>query len=287
MTHKYLLVLFAATCLECVPGWAQQVYRLWPEVPGETDKEIPTLTVYTPDSGRASGAAIIICPGGSYRGLARHEGEDYARFLTSYGLRAFVLKYRLGPVYGYREITADAARAMQIVRAGARRWNLDPNKIGIMGSSAGGHLASTMMTHFTLGDPASADSLERISSRPDFGILCYPVISMGTIGHRISRENFLGMNPSEELVMRYSNQLQVTSSTPACFLWHTFEDTVVSVQNSLEFAKALKNNGVPFDLHIYERGRHGLGLGVTYPFVNPHPWTKDLIVWLKLHDLIK
>ena len=159
MKRRHLLSLFVSLCLSNAPGWAQQTFRLWPEVPGQTDKEIPTLTMYVPDSSKACGAAIIICPGGSYRGLARHEGEDYARFLTSFGIRAFVLKYRLGPVFGYREITADAARAMQIVRASSRRWNLDPNKIGIMGSSAGGHLASTMMTHFADGDPASVDSI--------------------------------------------------------------------------------------------------------------------------------
>jgi acetyl esterase/lipase len=284
--RKFAWAFVVPLCLGGVPGWAQPTFRLWPEAPRQTEKDIPTLTMYAPDSSKTTGTAVIICPGGSYRGLAKHEGEDYALFLASYGIRAFVLKYRLGPVYGYREITADAARAMRIVRAGARRWNFHPDKIGIMGSSAGGHLASTMMTNFDNGDPASPDSVERVSSRPDFGILCYPVISMGAIGHAISREQFLGLNPTEELVRRYSNELQVTAMTPACFLWHTFEDKTVSVENSLEFAKALKKNGVPFDLHIYEQGRHGLGLGDNYPFANPHPWTRDLMVWLKTHGLI-
>jgi acetyl esterase/lipase len=281
--HAFFVV---AVCLSSVSSLAQQTFRLWPERSGETEKEIPTLTMYIPDSSKTTGTAVVICPGGSYRGLAKHEGEDYALFLASYGIRAFVLKYRLGPVYGYREITADAARAIRIVRAGGHRWNVNPNTIGIMGSSAGGHLASTMMTHFDYGNPASPDSVERVSSRPDFGILCYPVISMGPIGHAISKEQFLGPNPTAELVMSYSNELQVTASTPACFLWHTWEDTTVSVENSLEFAKALKKNGVRFDLHIYEKGRHGLGLGDKYPFANPLPWTKDLILWLKVHGLI-
>ncbi|MBI3005809.1 MAG: alpha/beta hydrolase [Ignavibacteriales bacterium] len=286
MKSKYVLSLVVPVFLGAVPGWAQQTFRLWAEAAGQTEKDIPTLTMYAPDSINQTRTAIIICPGGSYRGLAKHEGEDYARFLASYGIRAFVLKYRLGPVYGYREITADAARAMRMVRDGSRRWNFDTNKIGIMGSSAGGHLASTMMTHFDDGDPSSGDSVERVSSRPDFGILCYPVISMGAIGHAVSREQFLGLNPTEELVRRYSNELQVTPSTPPCFLWHSFDDKIVSVENALEFANALKKNGVPFDLHIYEQGRHGLGLGDKAPFANPHPWTRDLTAWLKARGLI-
>lgn len=266
---------------------AQEVIPLWPDQPGLTEKDIPTLTVYPPERGKATGTAIIICPGGSYRGLARHEGEDYALFLSSLGIDAFVLKYRLGPVYTYKEITADAARALRTVRHSALAWGIHPGKIGIMGSSAGGHLASTMMTHFDLGNPDSPDPIERASSRPDFGILCYPVISMGPIGHAISREQFMGANPPDELVKLYSNELQVTPATPPGFLWHTYEDTVVSVENSLEFAKALKKNGVPFDLHVTERGRHGLGLGDKPPFANRHPWTNDLIVWLRVHGLIQ
>lgn len=266
---------------------AQESFALWPRSLGPTEKDNPTLTMYPPDSGKASGTAIIICPGGSYRGLAKHEGEDYALFLASHGIRAFVLKYRLGPVYGYREITADAARAIRMVRQGAGRWGIDGEKIGIMGSSAGGHLASTMMTHFDQGDPISPDPIERFSSRPDFGILCYPVISMGPIGHAISREQFLGANPGEALITLYSNELQVSPNTPPGFLWHTYEDSVVSVENSLKFAEALKQHGVPFALHVYEHGRHGLGLGVRYPFENPHPWTYDLLVWLTARNLIR
>jgi acetyl esterase/lipase len=280
-------VLGIVACLAIARSSAQQVLPLWPELADKPDKDNPTLTIYLPDSSTATGAAVVVCPGGAYRGLAKHEGEDYARFLTSYGITAFVLKYRLGPKYGYREITADAARAIRIVRAGARSWNLKPKKIGIMGSSAGGHLASTMMTHFDNGDRTSSDSVERFGSRPDFGILCYPVISMGPIGHQISREQFLGLTPSAALVKLYSNELQVTDATPPCFLWHTYEDSVVSVKNSLEFAKALEEHGVPFDLHVYQHGRHGLGLGDKSPFANTLPWTKDLIVWLKVRGVVK
>lgn len=280
-------VLLIVIGLALSRGSAQQVLPLWPQLADKPDKDNPTLTLYLPDSSTATGAAIVICPGGAYRGLAKHEGEDYARFLNTYGITAFVLKYRLGPKYGYREITADAARAMRIVRSGASAWNLNPKKIGIMGSSAGGHLASTMVTHFDDGDPTSGDTVERVSSRPDFGILCYAVISMGEISHTISREMFLGTDPSKALVTRYSNELQVTPSTPPCFVWHTAEDSVVSVLNSIEFAKALKDNGVPFDLHIYEKGRHGLGLGDKAPFTNALPWTKELLVWLKARRAIK
>lgn len=281
-------VLALALCLALSPSSSQQVVRLWPQMEGKTDKDNPTLTIYAPDSGKANGAAIIICPGGSYRGLAAHEGEDYARFLTGYGIIGIVLKYRHGGGgYKYPEITADAARAIRMVRAQACEWKLNPKKVGIMGSSAGGHLASTMMTHFDEGDRTSPDSIERVSSRPDFGILCYPVISMGPIGHRVSREQFLGLTPSAELVKLYSNELQVTAATPPCFIWHTYEDSVVSVKNSIEFARALEENKVPFDFHVYEHGRHGLGVGDKPPFTNTLPWTKDLIVWLKGRNVIK
>ncbi|MCX6145042.1 MAG: alpha/beta hydrolase [Ignavibacteriales bacterium] len=282
MKRKILFLLIVFICWGATTGQAQQVIRLWPDVAGAVDKDTPTLTVYLPDADKATGAAIIICPGGAYRGLAKHEGEGYAQFLTPYGITAFVLKYRLGSDgYKYKEIVADVARAMRLVRANAQRWYLKPNALGIMGSSAGGHLASTLMTHFDAGDSTSNDYVERASSRPDFGILCYPVISMGDVTHKVSREQFLGIAPSPKLIALYSNELQVTSSTPPCFLFHTYEDQAVSVENSLNFAKALQKNGVPFDLHIYEHGRHGLGVGDTAPFTNAHPWTRDLIVWLK------
>jgi acetyl esterase/lipase len=286
LTHLGVLAL--VLCLALSRSWSQQTIRLWPQTLGKADKDNPTLAMYEPDSAKANGSAIIICPGGAYRGLAAHEGEDYARFLTTYGITGLVLKYRHGGGgYKYPDITADAARAIRIVRANAREWKLNPKKIGIMGSSAGGHLASTMMTHFDDGDRSSSDSVERVSSRPDFGILCYPVISMGPIGHKVSREQFLGLTPSPELVKLYSNELQVTDATPPCFLWHTYEDSAVSVKNSLEFATALQEHGIPFDLHVYEHGRHGLGLGDKPPFANTLPWTKDLVVWLRVRGIIK
>jgi acetyl esterase/lipase len=286
--RKSILLLIILICSGMTMSRAQQVVRLRPGLEGAADKDTPTLTVYLPAADKATGAAIIICPGGAYRGLAKHEGEGYAQFLTPYGITAFVLRYRLGSDgYKYKEISADAVRAMRLVRANAERWHLNPHLIGIMGSSAGGHLASTLMTHFDAGDSTSNDYVERASSRPDFGILCYPVISMGDITHKVSREQFLGTSPSPELITLYSNELQVTPSTPPCFLFHTSEDQAVSVENSLNFAKALQKNGVPFDLHIYEHGRHGLGVGDVAPFTNAHPWTRDLTVWLKGRGAIK
>ena len=268
-------------------------FPLWPEAApgalGQQDKDIPTLTPYWPDPAKATGAAILICPGGGYGGLAPHEGADYARFLNEYGVAGFVLKYRLGSG-GYRHpvMLQDAARAVRLVRDRAGEWKLDPHRIGIMGSSAGGHLASTLVTHFDAGKPDAADLVERQSSRPDLGILCYAVITLGQFTHQGSKQNLLGKDPSPELVRELSNELQVTKDTPPCFVWHTYEDSGVPVENSLQFAEALRRAGVPFDLHIYQKGPHGLGLGTRD--WNPgkrHPWTRDCIFWLQAQGFVK
>jgi len=221
--------------------------------------------------------------------LASHEGVDYARYLNEQGIAGFVLKYRLGSA-GYRHpaMLQDAARAVRTVRARAGEWNLDPKRVGIMGSSAGGHLASTLLTHFDEGKPDATDPIERQSSRPDLGILCYAVITMGQFTHQGSKHNLLGPNPSHELVWSLSNELQVTPQTPPCFIWHTWEDPAVPVENSLQFAEALRKAGVPFDLHIYEKGPHGLGLGTTnWDPAKRHPWTLDCAYWLKVRGFAK
>ncbi len=261
--------------------------HLWPDgapgALGNDDEDKPALTPYPPDASKASGAAVVICPGGGYGMLANHEGEHYARFLADNGIAGFVLKYRLGS-NGYRHpaMLQDAARAVRTVRARAAEWGLDPKRIGIMGSSAGGHLASTLVTHFDAGTPASADPIERVSSRPDVGILCYAVITMGSFTHQGSKNNLLGKDPSPESVRLLSNELQVTAETPPCFIWHTWEDTAVPVENSLQFAEALRRAGVPFDLHIYQKGEHGIGLGSgEWDPAKRHPWTSDLLFWLK------
>jgi acetyl esterase/lipase len=182
----------------------------------------------------------------------------------------------------------DAARAVRTVRARAAEWSLDPKRIGIMGSSAGGHLASTLLTHFDSGHPNDPDPIERQNSRPDLGILCYPVITMGEFTHQGSKNNLLGQNPSPELVRNLSNELQVTKETPPTFIWHTSEDTVVPVENSLQFAEALRKAGVPFDLHIYQKGGHGLALGTKeWDPEHRHPWTRDCVYWLGVQGFTK
>jgi acetyl esterase/lipase len=268
-----------------LPLWAEGA----PDALGKEPKDIPTLTPYLAAPDQATGAAIVICPGGGYGGLAVHEGDHYARWLNEMGLAGFVLKYRLAPDgYHHPAMLHDAARAVRTVRARAREWKLDPARIGIMGSSAGGHLASTLVTHFDAGNAASDDVVERQSSRPDLGILCYAVITMGEFTHKGSRYNLLGPNPSPELIRELSNELQVTKNTPPCFIWHTFEDRAVPVENALQFAEALRKAGVRFDLHIYEKGEHGLGLGsAPGDPAHRHPWAADCAYWLKAHGFAK
>jgi acetyl esterase/lipase len=262
---------------------------LWPDgapgALGTNAADIPTLTPYLATN--ATGAAMVICPGGGYGMLAPHEGNDYALWLNQHGVTCFVLKYRLGSSgYHHPAMLNDAARAVRWVRAHADDYKIDPHRIGIMGSSAGGHLASTLLTHFDAGDTDATDAIERESSRPDIGILCYAVISMGEFTHHGSKENLLGKNPSPELVQLLSNELQVTTNTPPCFIWSTEEDQTVPVENSLLFADALRKNHVPFDLHIYQKGGHGMGLADKPPFAHPHPWANDCLFWLKAQNFV-
>jgi acetyl esterase/lipase len=289
----YFIMAAFLGCLASVQAQPINSFQLWPEgapgALGKEDKDIPTLTPYLPDPGKATGAAIVICPGGGYGMLAPHEGGQYARFLNEYGIAGFVLKYRLGSG-GYRHpaMLQDAARAVRTVRARAGDWQVDPKRIGIMGSSAGGHLASTLLTHFDSGQADAADPIERQSSRPDLGILCYAVISLGKFTHQGSKHNLLGPDPSPELVRLLSNELQVTKETPPCFIWHTYEDNAVPVENSLQFAEALRKAGVPCDLHIYQKGQHGIGLGSSnWNSEKRHPWTRDCIFWLQAQGFAK
>ncbi len=262
-------------------------FALWedaaPGALGKEAKDVPTLTPYFASQGKATGAAFVICPGGSYAALAPHEGAHYALWLNEQGIAGFVLKYRLGSG-GYRHpaMMQDVLRAIRYVRANAEKWRLDPNRIGVMGSSAGGHLASTALTHFDGGNPGAVDRIDRVSSRPDLGVLCYPVITMGADTHAGSKRNLLGDNPDPALVEFLSNERQVRKDTPPTFVFHTFEDTTVKVENALEFASALRRNGVPFALHIYPQGAHGMGLGsAQWDPANRHPWTTECALWLK------
>lgn len=264
-------------------------FALWPDAApgalGTAAPDVPTLTAYLPSP--ATGAAVVVCPGGGYGWLAPHEGHDYALFLNQHGVTAFVLQYRLGSA-GYRHpcMLQDAARAVRTVRARTADWGVDPARVGIMGSSAGGHLAATLLTQFDVGRPDAPDPVERQSSRPDLGILCYPVISMGEDGHGGSRDNLLGPGAPAELVRQLSAELNVSAQTPPCFLWHTVADGGVKVENSLLFAAALRRNNVPFDLHLYERGGHGMGLAAPPPFAGAHPWSRDLVYWLREHAFV-
>lgn len=293
---KAILLAAAAGCVcatmitvsvaagEPLPLWADGA----PGALGAGENDKPTLTPYLAAPERASGAAMVICPGGGYGGLAAHEGQDYALWLNGRGVSAFVLKYRLGS-HGYRHpaMLQDAARAVRTVRAKAADWGIDPQRIGIMGSSAGGHLASTLLTHFDAGKADATDPIDRVSSRPDLGILCYAVITMGPFTHQGSKNNLLGTNPPPELVESLSNERQVTAKTPPCFIWHTWEDKGVPIENSLNFAMALQQAGVPFDLHIYQRGRHGIGLNDKPPFAHAHPWAADCAFWLQEQGFVK
>ena len=294
MRSLFLLTaaLFTTASLDAAP---LEPLLLWPAgapgALGEKDEDKPTLTAFLPAPEKATGAAIVICPGGGYGGLAGHEGAGYAEWLAQHGVAGIVLKYRLGSK-GYRHpiMLGDAARAVRLTRSKAAEWKLDPKRVGIMGSSAGGHLASTLLTHFDAGKADDADAVERFSSRPDLGVLCYAVITMGPNTHGGSRENLLGKTPAPELIELLSNEKQVTKETPPTFLWHTWEDGAVKVENSLEFAAAMRRAGVPFDLHIYEKGGHGIGLSEGKNGAAPgevHPWGKELLFWLKQRGFVR
>lgn len=279
-------------------------FTLWPEgAPGARgdsageDKfhsgDTPTITVYLAEKSKATGASVVICPGGGYGFLAvEHEGEEVARWLNELGVAGIVVKYRLGPKYRHPAMLHDAQRAIRTVRARAGEWGLDPKRVAVLGFSAGGHLASTVATHFDAGDPDAADPIDRQSSRPDLAILVYPVIALSTpYGHTGSLRNLLGDDPSPEAIESLSNETQVTKDTPPTFLAHTNEDTGVPAENSLLFALACRKAGVPVELHLFEKGVHGLGLGSGWgERIKPEPsfqaWPGLCATWLKHHGFL-
>jgi acetyl esterase/lipase len=263
---------------------------LWPAgapgAQGDRPQDKPTLIVYLPDQPR--GVGIVVCPGGGYGNLAMdHEGHQIGRWLNEQGIAAFICDYRhRGKGYGHPAPLQDAQRAIRTVRARAAEFKVDPARIGILGFSAGGHLTSTAVTHFDAGDPAAADPIQRVSSRPDFGILCYPVIAFDQpFTHRGSQRNLLGEGAPAELVASLSNEKQVTDQTPPCFLWHTWEDKSVPPENSVVFYQALLAHKIPAELHIYEKGRHGLGLAKDTPGASA--WPQACLAWLGQREILK
>jgi len=281
---------YAITAVDTAHG-DREFHLLWPNgAPGALGDEPvdkPKITVYLAPADRATGAAVVVCPGGGYQVLAAdHEGKQIAEWLNSLGVSAFVLQYRLGERYHHPAPLQDAQRAIRIVRSRAKEWRVDPKRVGILGFSAGGHLASTAATHFDDGQPDAADPIEREGSRPDFAVLCYAVISLeDPTAHAGSRRNLLGDPPDPALVALLSNDKQVTARTPPTFLWHTADDTAVPVENSLQFFEALHKAGVPGELHVFPHGRHGLGLAPGDPSVSQ--WPRLCAVWMEGLGLLR
>lgn len=283
------LILAALACPPS-PVWAADPLRLsiWPgEAPlgeGKAEKVDVPITVHLPPAGQATGTAIVICPGGGYGGrVVEGEGHGIARWLNTHGIAGVVLEYRL-PAGHHRRPMLDAQRALRVVRHRAAEWNLDPRRIGIMGFSAGGHLASTAGTHFDSGNPAAADPIERTGCRPDFMVLVYPVITMGPKTHGGSRNNLLGTNPPAALVELLSNEKQVTAETPPAFLTHARTDTVVPIVHSQMFHAALQAKGVPSELQEFPKGTHGYN---GYRGEEWDAWQKRSLEWLGERGFLK
>ncbi|MFC0213945.1 alpha/beta hydrolase [Paenibacillus chartarius] len=258
-----------------------ETYELWPEgaplTAGTTDEDRPAVTWY-PAPGEGIKSVVVVCPGGGYGRRAAHEGHDVALWLNSVGISAAVLRYRVAP---YREPAPqlDAARAIRYVRSRAEEWGIDRERVAILGFSAGGHLACVTSNWGDDGDSGAEDPVERFSSRVQAAVLCYPVITMGAFTHAGSKLNLLGEAPSDELVERYSGEKQVHAATPPTFIWFTADDGAVPVENALDYAAALRQAGVPFALHVFESGRHGLGLSKDHE--EAKPWTDLCAAWLR------
>jgi acetyl esterase/lipase len=268
-----------------------QTLPLWPGrapgAQGDDDRDQPAITVYMPSNTAGPMTAVIIAPGGSYRALSmNNEGRAPANYLNSLGIAAFVLRYRLGPAYHHPIQLGDAQRAIRTVRARAVEWHIAPDRVGIMGFSAGGHLASTTSTHFDAGNAAAADPIDRVSSRPDFAVLAYPVITfIEPWTHQGSKTNLLGDRPDAALARSLSSETQVTAATPPTFIYHTNADTVVPVENSVHYFLALRKAGVPAELHVFKDGRHGTGLGMQDRALAE--WPALLANWLRAGGFLR
>ncbi len=268
-----------------------ETLRLWegdaPGAKGKEDADVPTITIYRPAADKANGASVVICPGGGYGGLAMdHEGHQVAAWLNTFGVTGFILKYRLGRRYQHPAMLTDVGRAIRTVRARAGDWKLDGARIGVLGFSAGGHLASTAATHFDDGDANAADAVDRENSRPDLAVLIYPVIMLsGPHAHTGSRDNLLGENAPQEMIDLMSNEKRVTDKTPPTFLVHSIDDKPVPPENSFEFVKSLRAHNVPCQLHLYDHGGHGYGLGGKDPSLST--WPMVCGKWMESRGFLK
>lgn len=286
-----LVVAFTLSSSLCLAGETPALQPLWRQgAPGALGKEagdVPGVIAYLPEAGKGNGAAVVICPGGGYGGLAMdHEGHQIARWLNSLGVAGIILKYRLGPKYHHPVEMQDAQRAIRFVRSKKKEWKIDPGRVGILGFSAGGHLASTAGTQFDMGDPNAQDDIDHLSSRPDFMVLCYPVIRLtGPYAHRGSRNNLLGKEADEKLAEQMSSDTQVTKDTPPTFLVHTSEDAGVVPENSVLFYLACRKHKVPVEMHIYEKGRHGLGLGPRELAFSS--WPERCATWMRERGIMR
>jgi acetyl esterase/lipase len=284
-----LLIMFPVGAGVFAQDWMKPVTTprtivLWPDgapgALGREDADVPTLTIYLPAGPQATGAGIVVCPGGGYSGLAvDHEGHQVARLLTSRGIAAFILKYRLGPRYHHPAMQQDVLQAIRYARWNADEFSIRKDRIGVMGFSAGGHLASTAATLFDAGNAATAAPIDAVSSRPDFAVLVYPVITMNQEStHKGSQRNLLGDSPDPALLTKLSTDRQVTARTPPTFLFHTNEDAGVPAENSVQFYLALRKAGVPAELHIFQKGEHGVGLAPSDPALRI--WPELLFTWM-------
>lgn len=291
MRHFFVLCCLTFACSSGVFAQSEpETVLLWPQgapgAQGNMDADKPSLLIYRAPEENKLPVAVVICPGGSYHNLAMdHEGKQEAEWLNKLGITAFVLKYRLGPKYHHPIELWDAQRALRWVREHARDYGIETNRVGIWGFSAGGHLASTTGTHFDMGDRDAADPVDRYSSRPNFMILAYPVITMESpYLHLGSRDNLLGEKPDPVVAASLSNQMQVTSETPPTFLFATSDDDVVPVENSVQFYMALRKAGVPAEMHIYLHGKHGVGMAQNDPDLRG--WTDQLKNWMKAQGIL-
>lgn len=256
------------------------------ELQSTSNVKVPTITIFLPTATKTNGTAVIIFPGGAYSHLSMNkEGKKVAKWLNSLGITAFVLKYRMPSDVIMKDKTIgplqDAQESVRTVRRNAKKWNLDPAKIGVIGFSAGGHLAATLSTNF---EEKTYENRDTISPRPDFTMLLYPVISMqNDIAHKGSKEKLLGLNPTLELINKFSCELNVKSTTPNTFIVHATDDQSVLAENSINYYLALKNKKIQCELHLFEKGGHGFGLGVMDTSKN---WTSDCENWLKNNSYV-